>query len=120
MRLEGTPMQPARMRFSLRSLMIVIAVISLAVFAVRQMFFANTVYSAAYDESRFRQVRVGMGSSEIQGLLGPPLRTIPWWPDRNVVCWKYSAKRKGSDYWRRDVFMKDGKVVQVMNCYWID
>jgi hypothetical protein len=121
MRLEATPMQAARVRFSLRLLMVVIAVIGLAMFAVRQMFFSNPVYSAGDDESRFRRVSVAMTSSEVEGLLGPLLRTIPWWPDRDVVCWEYSAKRKGGgNYWRRDVFMKEGKVVEVMSWYEID
>ena len=69
------------MRVSIRHLMIVIAFIGFAMFAVREMFFANTVYSAGYDESRFRQVRVGMTSEEVEALLGPPLEKVPWWPE---------------------------------------
>jgi hypothetical protein len=111
----------SRVRFSLRLLMIVIAVIGFALCTVREAFFANTVYSAGYDESRFRQARVGMTSADVEALMGPPVGKIPWWPDQDLVCWKYTAKRKGGgDYWRRDVFMKDGKVVEVMNWYKID
>ena len=111
----------SRLRFSLRLLTIVIAVIGVAMFAARETFFANTVYSTGYDESRFRQVRVGMTSEDVEALMGPPLRKTRWWPDRDLVCWEYTAKRKGGgDYWRRDVFMKDGKVVELMDWYEID
>jgi hypothetical protein len=62
-----------------------------------------------------------MTSAEVEALIGPPLRKTSWWPDRNLVCWEYTANRKGGgDYWRRDVFMKDGRVVQVINTYWVD
>jgi hypothetical protein len=86
-------MQGVRFRVSTRRLMIVIALIGLAVFAVQETFFANTIYSAGYDESRFREVRVGMISAEVEALIGPPLRKTPWGPDRNLVCWEYTAKR---------------------------
>lgn len=107
----------ARGRSSVRLLMIVIAVIGLAMFVVRAILSWNTVYSAGYDEGRFRQVRVGMTSEEVEGLMGPPLRKLPW-PDQNLMIWMYTAKRSGGgDYWRRHVFMKDGKVVQVISMY---
>jgi hypothetical protein len=114
-------MQFAGFRMSMRHMMIVIAVIGFATFAVRKMFFASTVYSAGYDESRFRQVRVGMTSAEVEALLGPPLRTLPWWPDQDLMNWKYTDSRpRTSNYWMRDVFVKDGKVVKVVSMYWID
>ena len=70
-------MKVARLRVSMRHMMIATALIGLAMFAVREMFFANTVYSAGYDESRFRQVRVGMTSEEVEGLLGKPPGSSP-------------------------------------------
>jgi hypothetical protein len=103
--------------------MVVIVVIGLAAFAVREMFFANTIYSAGYDESRFQQVRVGMTSSEVEALIGPPLRRVPWWPNQGLVCWEYSNSRPGSSkhYWRRDVFVEDDTVIEIMSWYeWPD
>jgi hypothetical protein len=92
----------------------------LRLFAVREMFFANTVYSAGYDERCFRQVRVGMTSAEVEALLGPPLKKVPW-PQAGVVIWLYTDKRfKRGDYWRRDVFMTNDGVSEVMSTYWID
>lgn len=114
-------MHAARVRFSLRLLMIVITVIGLAIFAVRQMFFANTIYSVGYDESRFRQVRVGMTSSEVEALIGPPLEEVPW-PETGIMIWLYTDRRynRSGDYWKRDVWMEDDKVVNVMTMYWHD
>jgi outer membrane protein assembly factor BamE (lipoprotein component of BamABCDE complex) len=115
-------MQTARVRLSLRLLMIVIAVIGLAVFAVRQMFFANTIYSVGYDELRFRQVRVGMTSSQVEALMGPPLEKVPWPEESGGVIWFYTDRRhnRSGDYWKRDVWMKDDKVSNVINMYWQD
>jgi hypothetical protein len=120
---ETPAMALPRVRFTVRRMMLAVAVIGLAVFAVRQMVFANTVYSAGYDEIRFRQVRVGMTSSEVEALLGPPLRKVPWWPDQALVCWKYTNSRPWTSkhYWRRDVFVKDEKVCDIITRYeWTD
>jgi hypothetical protein len=112
-------------------MMVVIAVIGFAMFAVRWMFFASTVYSAGYDEGRFRQVRVGMTSEEVEELLGPPLKKVPWWQpgvsgqpvwgQPGDVNWLYTESRPGySDYWMRNVLMRDGKVIQVQSAYWVE
>jgi hypothetical protein len=103
-----------------------IAVIGSAMFAVRWMFFVSTVYSTGYDESRFRQVRVGMTSEEVEQLLGPPLKKVPWWQpgvwgQPSDVNWLYTDCRPGfSNYWMRNVLMGDGKVIQVQSTYWVD
>ncbi len=101
-------------------MMILIALIGIVVFSVRQMFFASTVYSVGYDESRFRQIRVGLTSEEVEALMGPPLKKVPW-PRQGFVNWSYTDCRPGpSNYWMRDVFMKDDKVVNVVGIYWVD
>ena len=113
-------MRKLRFRVSTRQLMILIALIGIAAFVVRQMFFASTVYSVGYDENRFQQVRVGMTSGEVEALMGPPLKKVPW-PMPGIVNWSYTDSRPGSsDYWMRDVFMGDDKVVRVVSTYWID
>jgi hypothetical protein len=114
-------MQSARVRISVQLLMIVIAVIGLAMFAVRQMFFANTIYAVGYNELSFRQVRMGMTSSQVEALMGPPLEKVPW-PEGGGVIWCYTGRRynRSGDYWKRDVWIKDDKVSNVINMYWHD
>jgi hypothetical protein len=104
-------MQGARFRVSTRLVMVVIAVIGFAMFAVREMFLDNTIYSAGYDESRFRQVRMGMTSEEVEALMGPPLEKVPW-PEAGVVIWLYTDRlhNRSGDYWKRDVWMKGKNV----------
>jgi hypothetical protein len=102
-------------------MMIVISVIGFAMFVVQQMFFANTVYSVGYDESRFRKVHVGMTSAEVEELLGPPLEKVPL-PQVGVVIWLYTDRRhnRSGDYSKRDVWVEDDKVCNVVNIYWHD
>jgi outer membrane protein assembly factor BamE (lipoprotein component of BamABCDE complex) len=110
-----------RVRFTVRRIMILIAVIGFALFAVRQTYFANTLYSVRYDESRFRQVRAGMTSSEVEALMGPPLEKVSA-PQIGVVIWLYTDRlhNRGGDYWKRDVWMEDDKVVNLVNIYYSD
>ncbi len=113
-------MQKPRFRLSTRRMMILIVVIAIVVAVVRQMLYRSTVYSVEYDESRFQQVRAGQTSKEVEALMGPPLRKVPY-PDSGNVNWCYTAKRFGySDYWKRCVFMKNDKVDHVSSMYWID
>jgi hypothetical protein len=111
-------------------MMIAIAVIGFAMFAVRWLVSASTVYSAGFDESRFRQVRVGMTSEQVELLLGPPLKKVPWWQpgvggqpvwgQPGDVNWLYTECGHVIGYkwyWMRNVLMRDGKVIEVQSAY---
>lgn len=113
-------MRLPRVRLTVRRTMIVIALVGLATFAIREVFFANTVYSPGYSDSRFRQIRVGMTTAQVEGLMGPPLEMIPW-SEQGLEIWCYSKKPSGrGDYWRRDLFVKGGRVCQILDMYWFD
>ena len=119
-----------RVRFTVRRMMIVIAAIGLAMSALRLVFFATTISSAGYDESRFRQVRVGMTSEDVEVLLGRPLRKVSWWQpgvsgqpvwgQPGDVNWLYTECRHFAGYkwyWMRNILMREGKVIEIQNAY---
>lgn len=119
-------MQKPRFSMSIRRMMIAVAFIGIVMRVGWWMVFGSTDFSPGYDEGRFRQIRVGMTSEEVEALMGPPLKKVPWppqdWPyQQGVVNWSYTDSRPGySNYWLREVLMKDGKVSRVMNMYWVD
>ena len=49
-----------------------------------------------------------------------PLRKVDW-PGNGMQNWMFSDQvAPTSDYWRRWVFIKDGKVVDLVSDYWWD
>lgn len=113
-------MKKLHLRWFTKQLMVLVLCFGLFAYVVRTIFFVGTVYSAEYAESRFQQIRVGMTSEEVEALMGPPLEKVPW-TQEGFVNWKYTDSRLSfNNYWMRDVFMKDGKVVNVVNIYWVD
>lgn len=113
-------MKLIRFRITIARAMVVIVIAGFSMFAIRHMLFANTVYSTGFDEIRFQQVRDGMTSAEVEALVGPPLEKVPW-PEEGVVIWLYTDKRYNrGNYWKRDVFMNNGKVDRIISMYWID
>lgn len=110
-----------RLRVSVRWTMLAIAFIGVVMTLVRQLYFANTLYARGYDEDRFQQIRAGMTSEEVEALVGPPLKKYPWAYQPSLVGWCYTDKRRGyGDYWKREVFLEKGKVVDVVSNYWVD
>ena len=102
--------------------MVLVALIAVGLCFIRQMYFANTVYSVHYNERRFGRIRVGMTTAEVESLLGPPLRKVPQlYGVPEVTSWMYSDKRHGGgDYWMRNVYFQNNKIVNVAKMYWID
>jgi hypothetical protein len=98
-----------------------IALIGVAFGFIRWFTFdSHTRYAAGYSERRFQQVRIGMTSTQVESMLGSPLNKVGWSSD-GTQNWMFSSQvSPTSDYWRRWVFFKDGKVTQVINDYWWD
>ena len=111
-----------RLKVSIKGLMVLIALIAVGTACVRQMYFVGTVYSVDYNERRFGRIRVGMTTAEVESLVGQPLRKVPQlYAVPVVVNWMYTDGRPGwSNYWLREVFVQEGKVVWVGKMYWID
>jgi outer membrane protein assembly factor BamE (lipoprotein component of BamABCDE complex) len=79
----------------------------------------GTVYAKGYDESRFRAIRTGMTASQVEKLMGPPLPRPRWWPDDDVWFYTFFSQQRTSHRMRRVVF-RDGKVVEVINDFYVD
>ena len=111
-----------RWKVSTRGLMILVALIAVGMAGVRQLYFANTVYSANYSEGRFGRIQEGMTTNEVESLVGQPLRKVPQlYGVPETALWMYSVKRHGGgDYWLRNVYFQSNKVVNVAKMYWID
>lgn len=83
--------------------------------------FDSTVYSEGYSEDHFRRIRVGMTANEVLSLMGEPIQVVPPNQWQSYETWKYTDQRDyTANFNRRWVFMDRGKVVQVVNDYWID
>jgi hypothetical protein len=67
--------RPAGLRIGIRGMIVAVALIGSWLGAARWWVNRNfaTVYSAGYDEVRFRHVRVGMTRGEVESLVGRPL-----------------------------------------------
>ena len=61
-----------------------------------------------------------MTGDQVEAMMGPPIRKIEWSAD-GTRNWMYTEQAAAtSDYWRRWIFIKDGKVVVVIQDYWWD
>jgi hypothetical protein len=79
----------------------------------------STVYAKGYTLSRLRSIRIGMTAAEVGAIMGPPLRQGPW--GGLPVVWFYSDQKTGEDnFWRRWVVFDKGRVVEVINDFWMD
>jgi hypothetical protein len=98
-----------------------VALIAVAIGFMRWFTFdSGTRYSAGYSERAFQQLRIGMTSAQIESALGSPLRKVDWSGD-GAQNWMFSNQvSPTSDYWRRWVFIKDGKVIDLVSDYWWD
>jgi hypothetical protein len=109
--------------------MVIVAVLSFHLAFVRlllknDLFFGfGTIYSARYSESRFKTLRAGMSRDEVEAIVGPPLRKVPWdvLTPHEREMWYYSDQHDyTANYWRRWVLFENGKVVDVINDFWLD
>jgi hypothetical protein len=119
--------RPAGLRIGIRGMIVAVALIGSWLGVARWWVVRNfvTVYSAGYDEVRFRLVRVGMTPGEVESLLGRPLlrdsTSQRWAPYEN---WIYSEPPPpgtiGDNYWRRWVMFEGGRVAVIVDDYYED
>jgi hypothetical protein len=84
----------------------------------------STFYSDHYSESAFNSLCVGMTHGEVEAIVGRPLGKVPWNQASGINdedMWLYSDRPDPTaNFWRRWVFFKNGKVVTVINDFWVD
>jgi hypothetical protein len=79
----------------------------------------GTVLPTRFSASAFASVRQGMTDSQVEGLMGPPLRKVRW-NERlgaaNEEMWLYSDPTGDTTarFWRRWVHLVEGKVARVL------
>jgi len=79
----------------------------------------ETVYAPGYNEARFQRIRPGMNATEVDALVGVPLKKIPWGDGK--VCWWYSmGATSTSNHWRRWIIIENDKVGLTISDYWYD
>jgi hypothetical protein len=116
-------MMLSRPRFTVRRMMIGVGCLGLCLWVTfRELPFGGnlgTIYSKGYDETKFRSLRAGMSAREIESIMGSPLKKVPMTGDYEL--WYYSDQVNAlSSYWRRWVYVRHGKAMEVVNVYWVD
>jgi hypothetical protein len=98
-----------------------IAVVGLAFSLLRWVAYdSSTLYSTGYNEAAFNHIHRGMSAEEVEAMLGPPLMRAGWGKD-GTENWIFTQGASAtSDYWRRWIVLKDGKVELVISDYWWD
>jgi hypothetical protein len=119
-----------RQRLTVRRLMFIVSLIAIHLAFVRLLLMTDpffgfcTFYSAGFSESRFRTLHVGMTRGEVEAIVGPPLRKVPQNQStgpRDEELWCYSDRQdESANFWRRWVYLENGKVVSVVNDFWVD
>jgi outer membrane protein assembly factor BamE (lipoprotein component of BamABCDE complex) len=128
-------MRLSRLRLTMRRIMIGVAALGLVLGSVRLVFIddspdqlflslllgESTVYSKGYSEQQFRTLRVGMTAAQVEAIMGPPL-----WKGTHPAfglpyTWFYTTHEDvTANYKRRWVAFQNGRVVQIINDFWID
>jgi hypothetical protein len=95
----------------------------------------STVYGEGYSESKFRSLRVGMAAQQVEDALGPPLARGHWMdtgdtgvgqpitPEEGTRSdiWYYTGPGKArGNYWRREVWFRNGVVYRTDGTYYLD
>jgi hypothetical protein len=116
-RKSGPPV--AMLPKSTREVMIVIASIGLGLGCLHRVVFPPTIYAPGYDGARFRAIREGQSADQVLSALGPPLQKSSW--PGGEEMWEYSEQYTyTSNYERRRIYFKNGRVESVTNDYWVD
>ncbi len=120
----------AARRLTVRKLMGIVLVIGIHLPFVRlvlqndALFGFSTTYSERYSEGRFNALRVGMTTDEVQAIIGPPLSKAPWNQSAGTQkeeMWFYSSRPDvTANYWRRSILVQGGKVIDVIDDFWVD
>ncbi len=142
-------MRLPRPRASFRRAMIAIAVLGIVLASARLWFIDNnprdvlfasisaleghyTIYSEVYRESRFRSLRAGMTARQVEDIMGPPLAKGRWMAadgggptttEGGTLhdLWHYTrAGKSRGNYWRREVWFRDGLVYATDRSYYLD
>lgn len=91
-----------------------------------------TVYRDGFRESAFRSLRVGMTARQVEDIMGPSLDVGQWSETlqvqplllevgRSHASWGYTRPgRPMGDYWRREVWFKDGAVHHLERGFHVD
>jgi hypothetical protein len=82
--------------------------------------FPETVYSAGFGMSGWKQVKVGMAVSELKPLLGDPLLVFPMNKPQTEVFVYSQGRTAHSDFVRYEVVIRDGRVVGKDRFMWRD
>jgi hypothetical protein len=117
-----------RRRFTILRMMAMVGCLAIGSYFLRLFIdfsFGRTLYSVRYSESGFQSLRVGMTGEEVEAIMGPPRRKVPWsgyaYPvvggDEN---WWYSEPDSDGDYWRKWVVFRSGKILTILNQWYID
>ena len=106
---------------STRGVMATVAEVGITLGLIRWIAFDScTIYSAGYHEGRFHQIRAGMTSEQVESMMGRPIQVFDW-PGDGMRNWVYTrGAADTSNYWRRWVMMKGGKVAFVVSDFWWD
>ena len=85
---------------------------------ISYVFGHDTRYAAGYSEGRWRGLRSGMTTSEVETRMGPPLRRMQYDGDHDI--WWYSEFPRGSDYWKRGVSFRGGAAENFIGGFYLD
>jgi hypothetical protein len=119
-----------RRRLTVAGSMVAVAWIGIYLATLRALLVSDpflgfgTIYSEGYSEGRFNTLRVGMGPGEVESIVGRPLGKVPWnqhMGPHDEEMWYYSDRLdETANYHRRWVVFENGKVVVVINDFWVD
>ncbi len=117
----------SRPRLTVRRMMIGVACLGLGLagtrFVLRELPFGGglgTIYSKDYDETKFCSLRAGMSAREIESIMGHPLKKVQFTGDDHELCYYSDQTNAVSSFWRRWVYVRQGKATEIINDYWID
>jgi hypothetical protein len=76
---------------------------------------SRTIYSKGFSDLRFRRIEIGMTGDEVERILGPPLSRS------HAAGWEYTQQATGtSNYFKRVIWFKDGRVEKKAAEFWVD
>lgn len=83
------------------------------------LFQPDTEYSNGYSDWKFLKLKQGMSASEVQALLGAPLRVTEF-PKEHEQVWFYSRSPHDTHYRCRVVEFRDSVVAKIHTEFYVD
>jgi hypothetical protein len=125
-------MQFPRHRFTVRRLMVAVALSGIACsitawllngpstidMIVSVLAGHDTAYSAGYNELGWRALRRGMTQAEVEPKLGTPLKKTILYGQREI--WTYSTSPDDGNYWMRQIHFLGGKIEKIDSRFYVD